>query len=302
MYTGFEGNFQNIQPANIFYSMAPKGQATLDENENAITQLNLATEKILSRIPDIIGIDPSFGCPVYLKCWLTLGQLNTDKTERIIREGMRWRKEKNSEFAITQPLNPLIEKALRLYIDGNSKNGFVVGSAYLGVFKLRDILSKVGVEAGLYHWLQVLGRTEKLCIERSKELSQRYNNEDIRLWPALKKNWFIINAKHLSYFECIHTGVIQMAVALVKMGTSYFPGLEGTIVIINAGRFMELALRAVRPLLTGSNADLIVFGYDELAWKAFIHKHVDPDQLRTPFGGTMEYNDLYNPDKDYMKI
>ncbi|CAG7818786.1 unnamed protein product [Allacma fusca] len=246
----------------------------------------IAYDQVRQRIPDIIEKSPNFGDASYLRVWLKLGKNNASQTESLIRDAMKWRKERNTDDAIAEDFHPELAKELRMYFDGKTRNGFLAVSGNGGMYKFRNRIAKFGKEAVLHYWLQVIGKAEKLVIECNQRAVK--NGVNLTELPNIQKSWLILNMKNLEYEDVLSKSAMSVVIQLVKMAAWYFPGLEGTLCVINANKFMEIILKAVKPLLRGSNIELLVFDTNEQKFKEAIHKYIDPSQLRTPFGGILD--------------
>jgi len=245
---------------------------TLDmvEENNIIQQLR---ERISDVIPDDAQLEQGFYLYFYLK-------------EKSIREILKWRKENQVEKAAAVDYNAELFQCFKVRTDGRTKSGFPVYTSYAGRLKFNATVSRFGKEAVIFYWLQLLAKAEKLIVECNRQARKEYGNE-VSIWPPSRKSILILDMTGMAYFELLNREIISVFVTLVRMAVGYFPALEGTLIFINAGRFLEIFFKLIRPLLHGSNIDLQVYGSSPEKWKPFVLEHIDPGQLMQAFGGTM---------------
>ncbi|CAG7837676.1 unnamed protein product [Allacma fusca] len=250
-------------------------------------EYNMVLQELRKRISDIIQDNVQFEDCFYIYFWLNARRFDIDATEALIRETARWRKSKDAIGATKADYHPGIQKCFPIRLDGKSKTGFAVFTGPAGKFRFGETIKKFGREAIEYYWLQLLCKAEKLLIEYNREV-RKQNGSFVSTWPPIQKSWLILDITNLSVTDLLSRDVLGVVLTLIKMAVTHFPVLEGNLVFINAGTFTELFFKIIRPMLTDTKIDMLVFGTNKNKWKPFILQHIDPRQIETLYGGTLD--------------
>jgi hypothetical protein len=248
---------------------------------------SILVEQLRENISDIIPDHPQFNEGFYLRFWLRAGKYDIIKTEALIREEIKWRKDNDTDKATESEYHPEVHKSFHVTFDGKTKSGFSVWTAPAGRFRFGETISKYGKEAVLYYWLQLACKAEKQLIERNRE-ARKLHGDCVSTWTPSQKSWLLLDMEHLQYGDLLNRDVISVMVSLVKMCVTHFPSLEGNFVFLNAGRIMEFFFKLIRPMLTGTNLGMLVFGTNKAKWKPAILEYIDQDQIATIYGGTLD--------------
>jgi hypothetical protein len=246
-----------------------------------------AIQELQGRVSDLVAYDDRFQEAFYLYFWLKVRNFNVDSAEKYIRETVQWHQDNKTQTACDQDYDPELYKCFSVYTTARTRTGFAAYCSYGGRFRFGDTISKFGKKAVIYYWLQILSKAEKLITEYNREAHEKYG-PSVSSWPTSKKSVLIMNMKHLVYSELLSKDTVSVFVTLVKMACCYFPGIEGTLIFVNAGRMMEFFFKLIQPIMKGSNIELQVFGCKEEKWRPAIQEYVDPDELMTAFGGNID--------------
>ncbi|CAG7733166.1 unnamed protein product [Allacma fusca] len=183
-------------------------------------------------------------------------------------------------------MDPDLAACFPVFLDGKTKTGFHVVTVHPGKFKHSSTIQKYGPERVLHYWIQILAKTHKVTFDLSVEAVRlKKFKGDIYSLPLIQKHLSIVDFNEMHFSDFLSGSVLSIYLAVVKMIVKNFQFLDGVIILINAGKTAEIFLKLLRPLLRGSNLELVVFGSNEDEWKPFILKYVDPSEIRPDFGG-----------------
>ncbi|CAG7838292.1 unnamed protein product, partial [Allacma fusca] len=248
---------------------------------------NVLIKELRKRISDVIPKNPQFDEEFYLYFWLKVGKFDLDKTEGLIRETVNWRKVNDAKKATESDYHPGVSKSFHITFDGITKSGFSVWTAAAGRFRFSETIAKYGKEAVVYYWLQLACKAEKQLIERNREARKKHG-DSVGTWELRQKSWLILDMSHMQLSDLLNREVISVMLALVKMCVTHFPSLEGNLMFINSGKIMEILFKFIRPVLSGPQIALVIYGSNRDKWRPVILEYIDQDQIEPLYGGSLE--------------
>ncbi|KAL4223180.1 hypothetical protein ACF0H5_016652 [Mactra antiquata] len=216
----------------------------------------------------------------FLLRWLRARYFDLKKSEAMLREAVKWRKEIGADTILDDYKElEVIEKYRTGGILGFDKTGCPIYIDPYGLVDMKGLLRSVKKQDIMRKFVHVMETVDKICDEESKKKDMLIG--ELTLIYDLKE----IGMRQLSKES------IDMYLAIVDAAEKYYPEVLKRVFVINSPKIFPLIWSIVRPLLHENTAKKVVVLTNH--YKEALKKEIDIDQLPACYGGT-----LTDPDGD----
>ncbi|CAG7733281.1 unnamed protein product [Allacma fusca] len=243
--------------------------------EDALTEEEVAINKLREIIPDIISEDRKFDDDCYLFFWLRASQLVPQDAERMIRKSIQWRKEINVESID----DAVFQEFKQIYAPtwGTLTNGHLVSYNHIGTLDFKKGIVIYGKKMWTQLWSKTFMEMENKVIahHKLKSISRNRFNRD-----CVFSYFDVQNVKNFSVSQLMNVDVIRAAHDNVKNLMAYFPAVPEISVMINVNTVFKTIFKVVKPFVDKPHISYEFFGTDEAQWKERLLQVMDKEQIQ----------------------
>ncbi|CAL8148526.1 unnamed protein product [Orchesella dallaii] len=210
----------------------------------------------------------------YLIRWLRARNFDINAAETMLRENLKWRKEKNIKNIKNEDFGDLVQD-YHLTIDTYDKIGQPIGVVDIYNWDIRRAI--------------IQGKGQRLL----RMVTGLVENITGQVCERQKKGMNVTQV--VALFNADGVNVIQQAcpiclplwVQFVTVIENYYPEWIDEFIIIQSAPPVEIVLNAVRPIFSKRTSEAMkVFGHNKKVWMAHLDNKISRSERRKDYGGT----------------
>jgi len=233
-------------------------------------------KKFLEAVNDALYHEEHRQDPFLLR-WLRARDHDLDKSEKMLRASLEWRRSMDVDKILSKPFDPWVSETFPYWIDSTSKYGHPVLELPLGAWDVRKAVDK-GLEN---EFQQHVCRFFEDVLQKIREGNKGKKKGE---WPNTQ--WLcVVDWKGYSYAQLAHWKGLQNTLKMAATYEAHYPEVLYKAVFINCPAVFPLFMRLLKRIIAPKTVEKIQCYKAREEWEPLLLEEIGEENLGHPYGG-----------------